>query len=316
MSRTYVNHVLLGAGGAITRTLVPELLRRGSVVTLVSRRGTEITGTRGVPADLLDVGSLAAAVPEKSAVYLLAGLPYDVRAWRDAWPQIMENTIQVCREKECLLVFFDNVYMYGVVEGAMTEESPYRPASKKGEIRARVADRLAEEWVAGRIEGVIARSADFYGPGAEKSGIPNVLIFEKLASGKKAQWLGSVDRLHSLTYTRDCGRALPELTADDRAYNQVWHLPTAHPPLTMRRFVEVAATELGSPARPTVLSRAMIGLGGLFDRTVKELGEMLYQDERDYVFDSSKFERHFSFVPTPYEKGIAETAEYYRTKRS
>lgn len=316
MSRTYANHVVLGAGGAITRTLVPELLRSESSVTLVSRRGTEVTGARGVSADILDAESLAAVVPPKSAVYLLAGLPYDVRVWREAWPRIMENTIRICREKECLLVFFDNVYMYGVVEGAMTEESPYRPSSKKGEIRARVADRLAEEWTAGRIEGVIARSADFYGPGAEKTGIPNILIFARLASGKKAQWLAAGDKLHSLTYTVDCGRALPALAADDRAYNQVWHLPTAHPPVTMSRFIELTAAALGCAARHSILSRGMIGFGGLFDRTIKELGEMLYQDERDYIFDSSKFERHFSLVPTPYEKGIAETAEYYRNERS
>jgi nucleoside-diphosphate-sugar epimerase len=308
----YQTHVILGAGGAITRSLVPELLREQKNVILVSRRGTQLDGTRGVRGDLAEYPSLAKAVPEGSAVYLLAGLPYDIRVWQELWPRIMENTIRVCKEKQSLLVFFDNVYAYGLVEGPMTEGSPHKPDSKKGEIRARIAGRLIEEYSSGRLLGIIARSADFYGPGAERTGVPNVLIVRRLASGKSPQWMAEVDKPHSLTYTKDCGKALPLLVADRGAYNQVWHLPTAHPPITMRRFVELAARSLGVEAKPAVLSRPMLRLAGLFDRTIRELPEMLYQNEEEYLFDSSKFEKHFSFTPTPYEQGVAETVEYHR----
>ena len=34
---------------------------------------------------------------------------------------------------------------------------------------------------------------------------------------------------------------------------------------------------------------------------------MLYQNDSDYLFDSSKFESRFRFAPTPYEEGIRET---------
>ena len=39
---------------------------------------------------------------------------------------------------------------------------------------------------------------------------------------------------------------------------------------------------------------------------MKEFVEMLYQYDRDYVFDSSKFEKAFNFQPTPYAEGIRE----------
>jgi hypothetical protein len=80
----------------------------------------------------------------------------------------------------------------------------------------------------------------------------------------------------------------------------------------MRRFIELAAGALGVAPIPSVLSRAMLGLAGVFDRTVRELPEMQYQNENDYVFDSSKCETHFSFSPTPYEQGIAKTVSYHR----
>jgi hypothetical protein len=35
---------------------------------------------------------------------------------------------------------------------------------------------------------------------------------------------------------------------------------------------------------------------------------MLYQYDRDYIFDSSKFEKEFNFTPTPYKEGIHQTS--------
>jgi len=53
----------------------------------------------------------------------------------------------------------------------------------------------------------------------------------------------------------------------------------------------------------------MISLFGIFSPTLKELKEMQYQNDRDYFFDSSKFERKFVLQPTTYEKGIADSIE-------
>lgn len=313
---SYAKHVILGAGGAITQALVPELLRNKQEVTLVSRRGTEIVGTSGVSADVTDYEALKRCVPENSVVYLLVGLPYDSRIWSEQWPKIMDNVITVCKEQGALLVFFDNVYMYGRVEGPMTEGTPHRPVSKKGEIRARIAEQLQREYDSGGIKAIIARSADFYGPGAERTGIPNLLIFEKLLKGSKAQWLADADKPHSLTYTSDCGRGLYLLVGDEKSYNQVWHLPTARPALTARQLAQIAAEELGVQPRIGALSPWMVAAGGLFDRTIKELSEMLYQNKEEYIFDSSKFEEHFSFTPTSYKQGIEETINYYRQQRT
>jgi nucleoside-diphosphate-sugar epimerase len=37
--------------------------------------------------------------------------------------------------------------------------------------------------------------------------------------------------------------------------------------------------------------------------------EMMYQYDRDYFFDSSKFEKRFNFRTTPYEEGVKLTIE-------
>ena len=315
MARSYDDHVVLGAGGAIGHALVPELLRNRQSVTLVSRSGRSVEGARSVTADVLNYETLEAAVPEGSAVYLLVGLPYRAAVWEEVWPRVMRNVIHVCSEKHALLVFFDNVYMYGPVDGPMTEQTPHNPKSRKGAVRAEIVEALDREVSAGSLEAIVARSADFYGPGAEANGVPNLLILEKLLSGRPAQWLADVDVAHSLTYTTDCGRAISLLVADETSYNQVWHMPTATPPLTIRQFTEIAAQTIDAKPKLSILPPWMLRLAGIFDKTIRELPEMVYQYDRDYVFDSSKFTQRYSFSPTPYEQGIAETVAYHRGLR-
>jgi hypothetical protein len=52
----------------------------------------------------------------------------------------------------------------------------------------------------------------------------------------------------------------------------------------------------------------MVRLMGWFNRLVGEVHEMLYQNDSPYLFDSSKFERAFSFSITSYAEGIRSTA--------
>ena len=63
-----------------------------------------------------------------------------------------------------------------------------------------------------------------------------------------------------------------------------------------------------------VLPKWMIRVIGLFKPVIRESVEMLYQSEYDYLFDSSKFEKAFNFVPTPYETGIRRTAEVMKAR--
>jgi nucleoside-diphosphate-sugar epimerase len=305
-------HVILGAGGAIGTPLADELLKGGARVRTVSRRGSGPEGAQRAHADLTDASRVLEVVDEGSTVYLLAGLAYDRRVWREQWPRIMNSAVAACETKGARLIFFDNVYVYGEVVGPMTEETPVRPSSAKGTIRAEIAGYLQSEMAAGRIRALIARAADFYGPFSAATSVLGILVLQRLAAGKAAQAFARGDALHSYTYTLDCARALPLLAAADDVWGQVWHLPTAHPALTTRQLVEIAARVLVVPPRVTIMPSWLVRGAGLVNTRMRELGEMLYQNEADYVFDSTRFERRFAFTPTPYEKGIRETIRQMR----
>lgn len=303
---------ILGAGGAIGAELVRELDGTGQQVRLVGRNPKLIQGaTEALSADILDMDQTIRAVSGSTVVHLLIGLKYDVNVWREQWPRIMNNAIEACKRANAKLIFFDNVYMYGKVSGRMTEETPFNPCSKKGEIRAQIATTLLNEVKAGKINAMIARSADFYGPHA-MTGAANILVFDNFAKGATASWLVNDSVPHSYSYTPDAARSLALLADTESAWNQTWHVPTASNPPTGIEFIQMAAKAFGVKPKYRVLSRPMIKIAGLFDSNIRESHEMLYQSDSEYLFDSTKFCKTFNFEPTSYDDGIKHTALSYK----
>ncbi len=299
---------ILGAGGAIGSKLARLLAARNAPVRLVGRTPRPLAGAETYAADLADREQAIRAVAGSRVVHLVVGLKYDLRVWQDLWPRIMTNVVEACQRAQARLVFFDNVYMYGKVSGPMTEDTPYAPCSKKGEVRARIATELMAEVKSGGLTAMIARSADFYGPDT-RSGVPNVLVLEPLAKGRKPSWLVDAEVPHSLTFTPDAARGVAMLAERETAWNQVWHLPTAPAPPTGREFIEMAAREFSAAPRYRVLGRPVLRAAGWFNSDVRESYEMLYQSESPYLFDSTKFAREFGFAGTPYSDGIRAAAD-------
>ncbi len=300
---------ILGAGGSIGIELALALPKYTNKIRLVGRRPRQVNAfDETFRADLLDPVQVMRAMKGTEVAYLTAGLKYDSEEWEAFWPLLMRNVITACKEHSTRLVFFDNMYMYDPsVMGHMTEESPVAPVSRKGKVRQQVADMVMEAHAKGEVKALIARSADFYGPGIRNS-VLGMSVVDRLARGKKAQWFCSARHKHSFTYTPDAGRATAILGNESTAFGKVWHLPTAPDPLTGEEWVQAFAEEMGARAGVTVAGQTMIRLLGMFIPVLKEFRELTYQWDRDYIFDSTQFERRFSFRPTPYAEGIRAVA--------
>jgi nucleoside-diphosphate-sugar epimerase len=306
-----MRHTILGAGGSVGNALTYQLLKTNEDIRLVSRSGFVIPGTKSFKANLLSYSETLAAVRDSDIVYLCAGLPYDSNIWKDQWPKIMKNTIDACINVNAKLIFFDNVYMYGKVTGKMIETTPFNPCSRKGEVRAKVAMMLENEIGKNNINAIIARSADLYGPHAAKTSLLYILAIDRLMNGKKAQWLLDVETLHSFTYTNDCANGMILLSKCEESYNQTWHLPTYNP-LDGETLIHMIAKELGTDPDYTIVNKWMLAVLRIFNKTVAESYEMLYQSEYNYYFDSTKFNRYFDYKPKSYFEGIRCTIEFFK----
>lgn len=298
---------ILGSTGIIGTELAKSLTQYTDKIRLVSRNPKrENPADQLVVADLSNPQQVITAVEGSEVVYLTVGLEYKIGVWQTQWPLIMKNVIDACKTHKAKLVFFDNVYAYGLVKGWMKEDTLVNPASKKGEVRAQIAQMIMSEVEKGNLDAIIARAADFYGPNTPLSFV-TVTVFDNFKKGKKAQWFLDANKKYSMTYTPDAGKATAILGNTISAYNQIWHLPTDKNVLTGKEFIEIAAKAFGVEPRYTVLKKWMIQMVGVFVPVVKESIEMLYQNEYDYLFDSTKFEKAFNFTPTSYHDGIAAT---------
>lgn len=300
---------ILGSGGAIGKGLASILPSYTDRIRLFSRHPVKVNEKDELmKGDLTCEQDVMKAVEGSNIVYLTAGLTYNIGVWESQWPLIMKNVITACLNYNARLVFFDNIYMYdpGYI-GFMDESTPVKPGSKKGKVRVTIAGMLMEEVEKGKLTALITRSADFYGPNTKHNSILSNVVFNKFAKGSAANWPCSLQYKHSFTFVPDAAKGTAILANDAGAYNQVWHLPTSKELFTGKDWVEAIAAEMRVKAKVQVAPRFLFQLMGMFNPIMKEMVEMLYQYDRDYVFDSSRFEKRFNSKATPYREGIRQT---------
>jgi nucleoside-diphosphate-sugar epimerase len=301
---------ILGANGTIGKILAKELPKYTDKIRLVSRNPKKVNDSDELfPADLSNPAIVDQAVEGSDVVYLVVGFDYKLEVWQEKWPRLMKATINACIKHKARLVFFDNVYSYDISAiPHMTEDSPYNPPSKKGAVRRQIAEMIMDEVKAGRLMAIIARAADFYGPENDKSLITE-MVYKNFSKGMRASWPVDDNKKHSFTYTPDAGKATALLGNTSDAYNTVWHLPTDKNVLTGKQFIGLFSKEMKVADKYFVMPVWMLKLAGIFVPTLKEMPEMMYQYDRDYFFDSSKFEKRFKFIPTSYQEGVKNTVQ-------
>lgn len=297
---------ILGANGQIGRELAVQLNRDfTSDIRLVSRRPQKVNDTDYLfPADLLDAAQTQRAVEGADIVYLTAGLPIDTRLWVEQWPVIMRNVIDACAVHGAKLVYFDNTYMYPQTAVPHTEATAFQPYGEKGRVRASIARQLLDAMAQQRVQALIGRAPEFYGPGITQS-ITNTTVLDPLKAGKKAKVFLRDDTLRTLIYTPDASRAMALLGNTPGAYGQAWHLPCDDQRLTYRQLIELAAAVFEVEADYVVLKRWQLKLAGTFSQRIRETAELLPRYEADNQFISDKFKRRFpDFKVTTYRQGL------------
>jgi nucleoside-diphosphate-sugar epimerase len=303
-------HTILGANGTIATELLPILLENKEQVRLVSRNPKTVAGATSFAANLLNRDEVFKAVEGSSIVYLLVGIEYDHKVWKRDWPVIMQNVIDACKTAKAKLIFFDNVYPYGSPTSPITETTAFNPRSKKGAIRAEIDTMLLNEMKQGTLDAIITRAADFYGPRVTDKSAANILVFARMKKKQTAQWFVNSNVKRTYSYTPDCAKAIYILSQHNEAFNQTWILPGIFPALTGKEFIALAAKEMNASTKIQVIPKWLVKVIGWFNPMMKEIHEMLYQDEFGYQLDSSKFEKTFNFTPTSYEEGIKATAQW------
>ena len=308
-------HVVFGTG-PLGLAVMRDLRRLGKHVRMINRSSrvrfekdvqTEVGGV-----DAADPGRTREVCEGAAVVYHCIGLPYP--RWAEL-PSIASGILEGAASAGAKLVYADNLYAYGAVHRPMTEDLPLNATTKKGRLRAGIAQSLMDAHNAGKLRVAIGRGSDFFGPFATDAAMMGTRVFGRALAGKAAQAIGDPDRLHTCTFIDDFGKALVTLGRRDEALGKAWHVPSV-PAIATRSFVGKVYGEIGKHTKLSTIPRFAIALLGRFDENVRELQEMLYQFERDFVMDSSRFESTFGSQPTPLAQSIRQTLDWYRSRVS
>lgn len=306
-------HLIFGTG-PVGCWIARNLIEIGLPVRAINKSGQRPelmpVAVEIIAADASDVPQAATAADGATVVYQALNPSY--HQWHQFFPGLQAGALAAAAANGARYVSIDNLYMYDATH-PITENSPIRPQSQKGQLRARMAEEVLAAHQRGDIQATILRSSDYYGPGVTGSALGE-MVFGNLVAGKKAQVGGSAKMPHSFAYIEDVGRAAALLGTRDEALGRVWLAPHA-PALTQGEMVERACHLLSLPLKLSTISPLMMRLAGLFIPEARASVEMMYEFTQPFVVDSRKFEQTFQIKATAVDEGLRRTVEWYQ-KRS
>jgi len=307
-------HVIFGSG-QVGYLLAQNLLDAGKRVRVVKRsQGGVPEGVEAIPGDATKESFCHDACVGASVVYHCMNPAYDTKLWAATLPRYMDNLIAAASKVGARLVVLDNLYMLGRTGGKpMNEDTPVNPCSKKGAIRAKVAERLFDAQRNGEVRAVCGRAADFYGPRGALT-MFGEYFWKPVLAGKAGMLLGNADTPHTYHYIPDVAQGLATLgcATDEQLGDQaLWMLP-CQPAETSRAMVQRFESAVGRTIPLNVMPRWIMNVLALFVPMVREMKEMAYQWDEPFIVDDSRFRARFAMRITGEEEAARATVDWAR----
>jgi nucleoside-diphosphate-sugar epimerase len=229
-------------------------------------------------------------------------------------PAVAAGVLAAAERNGALMVSLENLYGYGPTIGRpMTEDMPLAATTVKGRTRAAMTEELLAAAAAGRVRVAIGRASDFFGPGVTQGSTLGERVFGNTLAGRRADFIGHPDLLHTYSYVPDIAAGLATLGTDARAAGQVWHLP-GPATVTTRALLDLVAGEVGHPVGVRSLPKLAVRALGLVNPMTRELAEISYEFDEPFILDTSKYESAFGVAGTPLAAAVAATVAWYRTR--
>jgi nucleoside-diphosphate-sugar epimerase len=262
-------------------------------------------------ADLTDAEAAVDAAKGATVVYQCLNAPYT--QWPELFPPLQRAVLAAAERADALLVTLENVYGYGPTAGApMTEDLPLAATTVKGRTRAAMTAELLAAAETARVRIAIGRAADFFGAGVTESTLGS-RVFGSAVAGRRADFMGNPDLLHTYSYVPDIAAGLVTLGTDERAVGQVWHLPGPET-TTTRVVLDLVADEVGHPVKLRTIPKVALRALGVVSPMMRGLAEMSYEFEQPFVLDTSKYESTFSTPTTSLGVAIRDTVAWYQSR--
>ena len=304
-------HVVFGAG-QVGPVLARRLAAAGRAVRLVRRsaRPVDLDGVELVRADAADPAAAAEAARGAAVLYHCMNPAYSTAVWAEQLPRIQRSLVAAAGGAGARLVVLDNVYALGRPGGRkLSEATPLAPCSRKGEIRARLAEELAEAVRHGDVRAATGRASDFYGPGGVMTQFGDRFWRPALA-GKKIGGVVDPATPHTYHFIPDVAAGLAALGLDPQA-DGTFMLP-CHPAESTLALVARFAAALGRPIELGRIPPLLLRLLAFAMPILKEVDEMSYQWAERFELDDAKFRARFGELAVARDEAARQTVAWAR----
>ncbi len=306
-------HVIFGTG-PLGKWTARALVTMGKQVRMVNHSGK----ASGLPAEIEFAASDAYDVNKNIEVTRGAYTIYQCAQpryyeWVEKFPALQKAILDAAAVNKARLIVGDNLYMYGSTQGQLLrEDMPYLTHTKKGRLRADMANAVLEAHRSGKVRAAIGRASNFFGP--DDHGVTDYAI-RPAVEGKTINMMGRMDQLHTYTYVADFGKLLATLGSRDESLGQIWFTPSPEP-VTQAEIVRLLEAELGRKLKVMVGGEIILRLLGLFNPDIRESVEMMYEWTQPFIVDTQKAVKAFGLSPTPLKRAIHSTVEWCRSGMS
>lgn len=277
--------LVLGASGGFGGQVALALQTAGWTVNRY-KRGTDMT------------------MAARGAQLIVNGLnPPAYHNWDQLIPEITASVIAAGRASGATLLVPGNVYPYGMQPGPWGPDTPQRPNSCKGRIRAEMEASYRQAAEAGGPRCILLRGGDFLLPSAPQM-LMNRMILSKVGKGRITA-LGAADALHAYAYLPDMARAAVGLLALGDALPAYADIPFAGHAFTINDLAARVAKLTGRKMKVTHFPLWIFTLASPFWELARELREMLYLNSFPHQLDPAPLKRWLpDYQDTPLDEVI------------
>jgi nucleoside-diphosphate-sugar epimerase len=305
-------HTLVGTEKMISFDFLITLKAKEEHVRLVSPIPCMLKGVEHKLININNYEHLVDAVAGSTVVYMLVLFPVEKEEFVRDCLNMMRNVINASKEARAKFIYLDQAYVNREISGIISEDNMYDPTGLSGKTHAKMAEMLQNEMREGTIKAAIARTTDFFGPGCPTYSKINRFIFDNLQQKRRAIWSVDVHTIRTFNYFPDIARALYVLGTNKSAIGQLWHMPAASPGISVSELIQLASLYMNASEKPLIIPTWLLQAMQPFNHWFKSLYETSCKNDNSFIFNSSKFENTFNFLPTPYGISIKATAEWYQ----